>query len=159
LRGWKEGSLIKSYIEGPESELFLEEPPTDSRPLLEMERERRPIDCLSRPRLFTEDPGRPGLLVLIEDPGRLGLVLGREDPRFDGLCLETDWGRPISDESRESNTGRTFLCSAGFRRDAPFSMLEVLRVPWLMQFLKTPSADALISDFDEPKHRTIAEDI
>ena len=117
--------MIKSYKEGPKSEFFLEELPSDSRPLLDIERERRPTDCLSRPRFLREESGLPGLLLLKEELGRLGLVLGREDDRR----LEADRGRLGSSAMRESSTGRTFLCSAGLRRDTSFSMLLVVNVP------------------------------
>ena len=147
--------MIKSYKERSESGFFLEELPTDSRPLLDIERERRPIDCLSRPRFFRDECGLPGLLLLREELGRFGLVLGNEDSRR----LETDRGRLGSSAMRESNTGRTFLCSAGLRRETHFSILLIDNVPWLMQFLNTLSADALMSDFDDPKHLTIADDI
>ena len=147
--------MIKSYREGPESGFFLEELPSDSRPLLDIERERRPMDCLSRPRFLREESGLPGLLLLREELGLLWLVLGREDARG----LEADRGRLGSSEMRESSTGRTFLCSAGFRRDTLLSILLIVKVPWSIQFFNTLSADALISDFDDPKHRTIADDI
>ena len=61
---------------------------------------------------------------------------------------------PVCKPARDSNTGRTCLCSTPDNFDEFFSRSDKLTVPFCTQYRSKDSALDLVSDFDDVKHRT-----